>query len=274
MRLEILQAPAEGEPRGLDILLVHGSYSAAWVWEEKFMPALAGQGYDVHALSLRGHGGSETAKPLNTVSLEDYVEDVKKAVAEIGRPLVIVGHSLGGAVVQGAIASGLSVVGTALISSVPPSGMLMATQRMFWRRPRLWFELSKMMYAGIDSADPEVLRDGLFDNRVSADTFGSLATRFCDESPLAIMELMGIRSFGAPPSQAGPVLVMGGSRDWFISEMDLWQTARWYGTAPVILDGMSHAVMLDPDGERAVKVLCEWLEPLDHDRFGPYPSEA
>ena len=53
---------------------------------------------------------------------------------------------------------------------------------------------------------------------------------------------------------------MGGARDWFISEADNWQTAAWYGTKPVILPGLSHAVMLDPDWLGAAEVLREWLD--------------
>ena len=261
MQLEILHMSAKGaQHRATDVLLVHGSFCGAWVWEPHIMPYLAEQGYNVHALSLRGHGGSEVAAPLARTSLADYAADVMSAVASIGRPLTAVGHSLGGAVVQSAIAAGVRFTGTALISSVPPSGMFLASQRMFWSHPRLWFELSRMTYAGVGDADPEILRHGLFDNRISAAEFARLAPRFCDESSLAIFELIGARCFGAPPSEAGPVLVMGGSRDWFISEADNWQTAMWYGTKPVIVPGLSHAAMLDPDWMRAAAVLSGWLE--------------
>ena len=260
MQLEILEARGEGPRRPVDVLLVHGSYCSAWVWQPHVMPFLAAEGYTVHALSLRGHGGSQSAVPLDRVGLADYVADVTEAVARIGRPVAVVGHSLGGAVAQGAIASGLRFAGTALLSSVPPSGMLMATQRMFWHRPRLWFELSRMMYAGVRDADPEVLRDGLFDNRISEDEFRRLSEQFCDESPLAILELMSFRWFGAAKSEAGSVLVMGGSRDWLIGEADVRQTALWYGTEPVIVQGLSHVAMLDPDWQSAAVILCEWLD--------------
>lgn len=263
MRLEILHAPAKGVPRPTDVLLVHGSYCGAWVWERHFMPFLAEQGYAVHALSLRGHGGSGTSVPLRRVSLVDYVADLTTAVARIGRPVAVVGHSLGGAVVQSAIATGMRFTGTALLSSVPPSGMLMTSQRMFWQHPRLWFELARIMYSGVRDADPEILRDGLFDNRISAAEYQRLAPLFCDESPLAITELMSMRWFGAPPSEAGPVLVMGGSRDWFIGEAEIRQTALWYRTKPVIVPGLSHAVMLDPDWIRAAVVLSDWLSRIE-----------
>ena len=265
MALEILHMSGEGPSRPVDVLLVHGSYCSASVWQPYIMPFLAAEGYTVHALSLRGHGGSPSAVPLNRVGLADYVADVTEAVARIGRPVAVVGHSLGGAVVQSAMASGVRVAGAALLASVPPSGMLMATQRMFWSRPRLWFELSRIMHSGIGDADPEILRDGLFDNRISEEEYRRLASQFCDESPLAIQELMSLRWFGAAPAATGPMLVMGGSRDWLIGEIDVWQTALWYGTKPTIVPGLSHVMMLDPDWERAAVVVCEWLH-----KFAPH----
>lgn len=260
MEVEILYTAARRGARPIDVLLVHGSFCGAWVWEPHVMPYLAEQGYNVHAVSLRGHGERDASPVDRTASLADYVADLQTAVARIGRPLAVVGHSLGGAVVQAAISAGARFAGTALIASVPPSGMLLPSQRMFWSHPRLWFELSRMTYAGLRDADPEILRHGLFDNRVSKAEFERLMPRFCDESPAAIFELMGLRCFGAPPSAAGQVLVMGGSRDWFISEADNWQTATWYGTKPVIVPGLSHAVMLDPDWIGAAAVLRDWLD--------------
>lgn len=262
MQLEILEAHGDGASRPVDVLLVHGSYCSASVWQPFVMPFLAAHGYTVHAMSLRGHGGSPSARPLDRVGLDDYVADVAEAVARIGKPVAVVGHSLGGAVVQGAMASGVRYAATALLASVPPSGMLMATQRMFWTRPRLWFELSRIMHVGIDEADPEILRDGLFDNRVSEDHYRQLAEHFCDESPLAIQQLMGFRWFGASPSSAGPVLVIGGSRDWLIGESDVRQTALWYGTKPIIVQGLSHVMMLDPEWESPARIVCAWLDTI------------
>ena len=262
MQLEVVRTPGEGPSRPVDVLLVHGSYCSASVWQPHVMPFLAAQGYTVHALSLRGHGGSQSAVPLARVCLADYVADLTEATERIGRPVAVVGHSLGGAVVQWALMSGVRFAGTALLASVPPSGMLMATQRMFWSRPRLWFELSRIMHAGVGDADPEILRDGLFDNRVSEEEYRQLAAQFCDESPLAIQEMLGLRWFGASRSQAGPTLVMGGSRDWLIGEADVRQTAFWYGTKPVIVRGLSHVMMLDPDWEIPARLLCEWLDEL------------
>lgn len=60
--------PRAGAPR---VLLVHGVCVGAWVWEEHFMPYLADAGFEVHALSLRGHGASEGRARLDDWGLSD-----------------------------------------------------------------------------------------------------------------------------------------------------------------------------------------------------------
>jgi pimeloyl-ACP methyl ester carboxylesterase len=57
------------------------------------------RGWDLHALDLRGHGASEPVE-LPEVSMGDYVEDLAKVVAGLGRPPILFGWSMGGLVVQ------------------------------------------------------------------------------------------------------------------------------------------------------------------------------
>jgi pimeloyl-ACP methyl ester carboxylesterase len=263
MPLEVLFSRGSGRPRPVDLLLVHGSFGGAWVWQRHFMPYLSAAGYDVHALSLRGHGGSPSETDLGRLSLSDFADDVRSVAGTLPRPMVVVGHSLGGAVVQQAVASGARFAGTVLMASVPPYGMLPANVAMFWQRPALWTELSRMLTAGARDADLEVLREGLFDNRIGAGEFVSLARRFGNESGLAVLEIQGMKAFAPFPWQAQPILVMGGTRDWFIGAGEVVRTAAWYGTAPVLLEGLSHAIMLDPDWARAAESMLAWLARFD-----------
>jgi non-heme chloroperoxidase len=53
--LEVFVAPA-GEAHETPLLFVHGAYTAAWCWDENFLPWFAEQGYAAYAVSLSGHG--------------------------------------------------------------------------------------------------------------------------------------------------------------------------------------------------------------------------
>lgn len=263
MALEVLHAQGSGKPRRVDILLVHGIFVGAWVWEAHFLPYLAAAGYDVHAVSLRGHGGSDGRERLHGLSLADYTADLNESAAALTRPVVAVGHSMGGAVVQNAIRTGADFAGAALMASVPPGGLMSANIAMMWSEPRLWRELSAMLASGPKSVDLGVLRAGLFSDRIDERTFERFAVRVGRESAVIGFELQGMRPFAPMPWQAPPMLVLGGSDDRFIREADLWATASWYGVKPTILPGMSHSVMLDPDWKAAADALLEWLETVE-----------
>jgi len=81
-------------------LFVHGAWYADRCWAEHFLPCFAARGYVTHALGVRGHGGSDGRERLPWTSIADYVADVEQIVAQLGRTLVLVGHSMGGFVLQ------------------------------------------------------------------------------------------------------------------------------------------------------------------------------
>lgn len=97
--LEILRKEKPGQvPKG-DIVFVHGICHDARCWNN-FMEFFSEQGYRCSALSLRGHGGSGGKEQLQSFTLSDYVEDVEQVVAQCETKPFLVGHSMGGAVVQ------------------------------------------------------------------------------------------------------------------------------------------------------------------------------
>ena len=109
------------------VLLVHGFGQNRYSWHlpaRSFANHLARAGFDVFNLDLRGHGRSRDFGSRRSRGLEDYVrEDLPAAVAEVqalsgGRPVWLVGHSLGGLVSYAAApALGGAIAGVASIGS-------------------------------------------------------------------------------------------------------------------------------------------------------------
>jgi polyhydroxyalkanoate synthase len=107
-------APLRGEAETLaPVVLLHGYGQNRYAWHlpsRSLFNYLARSGYDVFNLELRGHGRSRHlgAHPPKRVS--DFVEhDVPTAIAEVerlsgGRPVFLVGHSLGGLISYAAAA--------------------------------------------------------------------------------------------------------------------------------------------------------------------------
>lgn len=80
-------------------LLIHGAWHGAWCWH-KMIPALAALGHEAVAIDLPGHGVDKVATA--DVNLARYVDRVGAALAEGEGPWVVVGHSMGGAVITAA----------------------------------------------------------------------------------------------------------------------------------------------------------------------------
>ena len=78
-----------------------GSGHGAWCWEH-WLDAAAAAGWAATAVSLRGHGGSPGR--LRTALLRQYADDVVATASALPRPAVLVGHSMGGLVVQQVLA--------------------------------------------------------------------------------------------------------------------------------------------------------------------------
>jgi pimeloyl-ACP methyl ester carboxylesterase len=82
-----------------DFVLVHGAWHGAWCWE-KVVPLLAARGHRPRAIDLPGHGDDPT--PPGAVSWDDYMSRMGEAIGTAPEAPILVGHSLGGAVITGA----------------------------------------------------------------------------------------------------------------------------------------------------------------------------
>jgi pimeloyl-ACP methyl ester carboxylesterase len=78
------------------IVLVHGAWSDASVWE-RVAAELRARGHTVTAVNLPGHGSDPT--PLQALTLAGYVQAVAQALPA-DRPAVVVGHSMAGMVIS------------------------------------------------------------------------------------------------------------------------------------------------------------------------------
>lgn len=76
------------------ILLLHGGGQNRFSWKNTGQ-ILADRGFRVVALDMRGHGDSDRA-PDGDYSLEVLVRDTAEVIAQIGRPVVLIGASMGG----------------------------------------------------------------------------------------------------------------------------------------------------------------------------------
>lgn len=259
LRLELITREAQGEGCSTPILFVHGAWHAAWCWDEHFLPYFAEQGFTVHALSLRNHGKSEKRGQLRWKRGADYVADVRQVVEQIGEPPVLVGHSLGGYVVQKYLEK-WEAPAAVLLASVPSSGGLGATLRTLRRHPGALLKTVVQMRLWPIVGTPRLAHDALFSKSMPAEQVRSYFARLQDESYLAFLDLVFLNLPHPKRASKPPMLVLGAANDALFTADEARATARAYrGTAEVFPD-MAHDMMLEAGWRDVADRAIAWLK--------------
>ncbi|GAB4460453.1 MAG: alpha/beta hydrolase [Anaerolineales bacterium] len=257
MKLELIHQKAAGAARAAPVLFVHGKWHGAWCWRENFMPYFAKNGYDVYALSLRGHGGSDGRERLRWHSIADYVADVAWAVRQIGQPPVIVGHSMGGFITQKYLEAH-SAPAAVLLTPVPYYGLWHSTWQVFRRHPLIVLRVLATMRLYPVVETPALAREGLFSRDMPTEEVQKYHRQLQDESFRAYLDELGL-NLVHPQRVQTPLLVIAAENDAVVPLKTVRDTARAYGTEAVILPGLAHDVMLEPKWQVGADRILEWL---------------
>jgi non-heme chloroperoxidase len=254
--LELLSYEPRGRRAAAPLLFVHGAFTAAWCWAEHFLPFFAERGFAAHALSLRGHGTSAGRQQLDWHSINDYVDDVAETVGRLGASPVLVGHSMGGLVVQKYLERA-SVPAAVLMASVPPQGLLSASIQLAMQMPDLFRDMNAVFAGGRASA--ESLRQVLFAQPVELDALQRYYRMMQPESQRALWDMA---LFDLPQRwrmSVPPLLVLGAELDALIPARFAEATAAYYGTHAEIFPGMGHGMMLEAGWERVAQRVADWI---------------
>jgi len=259
--LEVIRRGPAVDERPWPLVFVHGAYTAAWCWDEYFLSYFAERGYEATAISLRGHGGSDGGESLHIHSIADYVADVESVIGECSRPPVLIGHSMGGFVVQ-KLLERMRLPGAALMASVPPGGLATPVMRLFMTQPLLFGQISLMHWAGPGAVDIETARRAVFSDGLDRQRVQEFAHRMQGESQRAILDMT---LFNLPsPAAVGPTptLVLAAADDALFSVNENRYTASVYDAEFAVIPNIAHAMMLEPHWHSAAVALGDWLARL------------
>jgi len=258
--LEVFSCLPEADPRPTPLLFVHGAFVGGWMWTDTFLPYFAAAGYPAYAVSLRGHGGSDGHEAIYWHAISDYVADVKTVCHWLegqGRAPVLIGHSMGGFVVQKYLEQH-SAPGAILLCSVPPQGLVASQFHMFFQKPELFFEINRIMEG--DHSDPTVIREALFAGEISDATLDLFRQRMQAESHRAVWD-MSMFNFPLLAAQSRPpMLVAGGEKDALIPPFLVQGTAQTYGLRDHIFRGVGHMLPHEKEWPHIAATLVDWLE--------------
>jgi pimeloyl-ACP methyl ester carboxylesterase len=238
------------------ILFVHGAGHAAWCWRDHFTGWFEARGYSVAAPDL-AHHGDLNRRGVTFTPLSAYVEAVAQAAARLAPPLILIGHSMGGFIIQKYLERAEADLAV-LLASTPPTGASGFVKRMARSSPAAFFHT---MLTGNGTDSPARTRDYFFNPATPDDIVKRCHRRLQPESMRVLLDMM---SSLHPERVRTPVVVIGAEDDWLVAPPhELETTARAYHTIPLILPG-GHDMMLDTAWEQVAReietVLVAWID--------------
>ena len=255
------QAWVPSEPPRAEIVLAHGAseHSGRYAWTGE---RLTERGYAVHAIDHRGHGRSEGSRAVldrmrhAVADLDALVEQV--ASEDGDRPLVLLGHSMGGAVALSYSIEHQDKL-DALVLSAPLAALEAASPVQRAAGHLLSIVAPSLGVFAIDSTavsrDPQVVRDYDAD---PLNHHGKLPAR-------TVHELTGAID-GFPDAVTRltlPMLVMHGTADRLTpiagSEMVVERASSEDKTFKRY-DGLFHELLNEPERQEVLDDIADWLD--------------
>lgn len=236
------------------VILVHGAWHGPWCWDE-IAEGLRTAGHEVDVVELPGHDTPGVLKrKWNRAG--SYVRELGRAAeaisARTGAAPVLVGHSMGGYVVQRHLERNEARLGV-LVASVPRLGSLGANVRMLRRHPILMMKSIGLLDYSHPIRTDELVRDFFFQPDTPDEIVSATRKQLQNESAVALttIALRWIR----PHRVTTPVRVIAAELDAIFTVDEQHLLAAAYGVELDAVEGSGHDVMLDTKRDRLLELL-------------------
>lgn len=249
----------DGTPRA-DLAIVHGyaEHSGRYAHVGAYF---AERGVAVHAYDLRGHGCSGGERAL-VRSFDEHLGDLETFLAGVrhpGRPLFLLGHSMGGGIVALYAAERRPDVRGVLLSGAVlgrPGGLRGLLTRILVLAGRVFpkWKLGKLDAATV-SRDPAVVAAYDADPLVYRDKMhaGTLS---------AMMRAVGRVRRGAARIDR-PLLIMHGTADALVAPAGSAWLYEHAGSADKSLrryEGLAHEILNEPEQRQVMADIAAWMD--------------
>jgi pimeloyl-ACP methyl ester carboxylesterase len=246
------------------VVFVHGAFCGGWAFDA-FREPFEARGFETHAPNLPHHERGADLEQLAQAGLREYANATAHYIRELRAPPVLVGHSLGGLVIQLAAmhapAAGLVLLAPSAPWGVPPTTLDEHGNHLgltllgdYWRRPV--------------SPDYRVARANTLD-RLSREDARRAFARFVPESGRAVREAMQWWLDHSMSSQApvykiaAPVLGIAGGRDRVNPASTVRRVISRFPEGQAHFHefvDMSHWLIGEPEAGDVAQLALQWLE--------------
>ncbi|MBS0385763.1 MAG: alpha/beta fold hydrolase [Proteobacteria bacterium] len=246
------------------LVFVHGAFCGGWAFDS-FRASFEAAGFQTHAPDLPHHERGADLEALAQTGLKDYAQAVVSLVNTLRAPPVLIGHSLGGLVVQLAAiqteVAGLVLLAPSAPWGVPPTTLDEHSNQFglsllgdYWRRPV--------------PPDYRVARATTLD-RLSQDDARRAFANFVPESGRAIRETLQWWLDASMAAQApvyaigAPVLGLAGGRDRVNPASTVRRVIARFPEGQAHFHEfpeMSHWLIGEPEADAVSRFVLRWLE--------------
>jgi pimeloyl-ACP methyl ester carboxylesterase len=278
MQVETIHTKPSSSSKGT-IVLLHGVCFGAWYWQNNFQPWFTNNGYDVISISYRNHGNSESKGSLRWRTINEYVEDVHSVVSKINGDVYLIGHSMGGFIVQHYLQKhpSANIKKAVLLCTVPANGIGGATWQVIKAYP---FSFLKALFTFSFKPvfnNKQKAKKLMFAPAVSDALIDEVVPRMQDESFRAYLDMMFLNlpkvkppgfvqpltnnnpSGKTPEVYSVPLLIIGGEEDYLINKNALVKNAKQLRAELVMMKG-GHNINLEEGWENVAERIEEFLK--------------
>lgn len=269
---DILEEKGTRDPRYLpvavtnSIVFIHGMYLTPLTWHE-WETHFQTRGYITHsppwpqhAQSVAEHNAIHPSDSLAALTLPEVLQHYRDFISTLDEPPILVGHSMGGLIVQILLSEGFGAAGVA-IHSAPPQGVLSVNTRFLQAN---WPHINPLLNPNVPTQlTLEQFAFG-FVNGMDSETQINAYHRY------VVPESRRIGKATLTPDAAidviqprPPLLLIAGGNDHTIPPSLNYTNFRIYRSATSVTDykqfpARNHWTILQPEWESVARYIEEW----------------
>jgi len=209
----------------------------------------------VVTFDLPGHGHGKI-EGVNRFGMKDYVQALELEVAKVNDLPIIIGHSMGGMVIQKFLENN-TCKKAVLLTPTPPYGVIPGLHRTLSNPSFLSSILTRDLYKLVDNE--KKVSKMFFSKALPKEELKEYAGKVCSESFKAFQNL-NFPGVKVNHHLKIPMLVVSAENDKMLAVWDNKATAKKYNADLILLKDIAHDVMLDVGHEKVSDAVLSWLD--------------